>query len=177
MWDQAAAKLPVICSLRGFNFMKKYSIYLFAVLFLFNLVSCSSLEKKTLTLKKAGEAGNSGAGTVQEASVVRVKAEIARKAYERDKGFMFRKHIPEGTGMLFVFENDQILRFWMKNTPTPLSIAFITKEGKIRDIFDMTPYSLSNTVSTGYVRYALEVPQGWFSKVGIEKGDYLELDF
>ena len=90
---------------------------------------------------------------------------------------MFRKHIPEGTGMLFVFENDQILRFWMKNTPTPLSIAFITKEGKIRDIFDMTPYSLSNTVSTGYVRYALEVPQGWFSKVGIEKGDYLELDF
>ena len=48
---------------------------------------------------------------------------------------MNRKNIPDGTGMLFVFEYDQILSFWMKNTPTPFSIAFITKDGKIKDIF------------------------------------------
>ena len=47
--------------------------------------------------------------------------------------------------------------------------------GKIKDIFDMTPFSLATIVSTGYVRYALEVPQGWFSKNGIVVGDYLDL--
>ena len=75
--------------------------------------------------------------------------------------------------MIFVFEKDQILSFWMKNTPHPLSIAFIDSNGKIRDIFQMTPYSLASVSSTTSVRYALEVPQGWFKKEGIKEGDYL----
>ena len=79
--------------------------------------------------------------------------------------------------MLFVFEYDQILSFWMKNTPTALSIAYITSDGYIKNIFDMQPFSLSSVVSTGYVRYALEVPKGWFEKVGIKTGDKIILDF
>ena len=90
---------------------------------------------------------------------------------------MYRKKIPEGTGMLFVFEQDQILSFWMKNTPTPLSIAYIDSQGKIRDIFDMKPYSLAPIQSTSSVRYALEVPQGWFKKNAITVGDSIELSF
>ena len=90
---------------------------------------------------------------------------------------MERKNIPDGTGMLFVFEHDQILSFWMKNTPTPLSIAFITKDGKIKDIFDMQPYSITPVSSTSHVKYALEVPQGWFAKNNIKVGDILQLDF
>ena len=70
----------------------------------------------------------------------------------------------EGDEQIFVFEADQILSFWMKDTPHPLSIAYIDSKGRIRDIFDMTPYSLSSIVSTSSVRYALEVPQGWFKK-------------
>ena len=65
----------------------------------------------------------------------------------------------------------------MKNTPHPLSIAYIDSKGKIRDIFDMTPFSLSSVVSTTSVRYALEVPQGWFDKNNIEVGDYISLNF
>ena len=83
---------------------------------------------------------------------------------------MERTHIPKGTGMLFIFEQDQILRFWMKNTPSALSIAFIDSRGTIRELFDMTPYSLANVSSTVSVRYALEVPQGWFSANGIVPG-------
>ena len=100
-----------------------------------------------------------------------VKAEIAEKPEDRNHGFMERKDIPDGTGMLFVFERDQILSFWMKNTPHPLSIAYIDSKGKIRNIYDMTPYSLSSIVSTVSVRYALEVPQGWYKKNGITEGD------
>ena len=100
-----------------------------------------------------------------------VNAEIAEKTEDRNHGFMERKNIPDGTGMLFIFERDQILSFWMKNTPHPLSIAYIDSKGKIRNIYDMTPYSLSSIVSTVSVRYALEVPQGWYKKNGITEGD------
>lgn len=139
-------------------------LILFLVLF---LASCSakSLPVKNLSIEKS------------DGTFVEVKAEIAEKEEERSRGFMFRKNIPDGTGMLFVFENDQILSFWMKNTPHPLSIAYIDYKGKIRDIFDMTPYSEATIVSTVSVRYALEVPQGWFEKSGVKKGDFLKLDF
>ena len=104
-----------------------------------------------------------------------VEAEIADKPETREKGFMFRKKIPDGTGMLFVFEEDKVLRFWMKNTPSPLSIAYIDYKGVIKDIFDMKPFDLSDVSATGYVRYALEVPQGWFARAGVKVGDKLEL--
>ena len=90
---------------------------------------------------------------------------------------MERKNIPDGTGMIFIFEKDQVLSFWMKNTPHPLSIAFIDSHGKIRDIFDMKPFSLESINSTVSTRYALEVPQGWFEKENIKVGDKLSLDF
>ena len=108
---------------------------------------------------------------------VTIVAEIADTPQTRENGYMFRKNIPDGTGMLFVFEEDKVLRFWMKNTPSPLSIAYIDYKGEIKDIFDMKPFDLNDTTATGYVRYALEVPQGWFGRVGIKAGDKLSLDF
>ena len=102
---------------------------------------------------------------------VTVQAEMAVEEEERNYGFMNRKKIPDGTGMLFVFEKDQILSFWMKNTPSPLSIAYIDSEGVIKNIYDMKPYSLAPIVSTVSCRYALEVPQGWYSRAGIRVGD------
>ena len=112
----------------------------------------------------------------QDGTRFTVSAEIAEKAEDRNHGFMERKNIPDGPGMLFVFERDQILSFWMKNTPHPLSIAYIDSKGKIRNIFDMTPYSLASIVSTVSVRYALEVPQGWYKKNGITEGDVVLLN-
>ena len=141
---------------------------LFSFLFIstiFVLFSCGQkkLETKDLEIKKTS------------GQVVLVNAELAKTEEEQMYGFMNRKNIPDGTGMLFIFKDDRIASFWMKNTPTPLSIAYIDYSGKIKDIFDMTPFSLATIVSTGYVRYALEVPQGWFSKNGIKVGDYLDL--
>ncbi|MCR4954039.1 MAG: DUF192 domain-containing protein [Treponema sp.] len=115
---------------------------------------------------------------VQDIKIIRqdgveltVSAEIAEKTEDRNHGYMERKNIPDGTGMLFIFDRDQILAFWMKNTPHPLSIAYIDSKGKIRDIYDMTPYSTASIKSSGSVRYALEVPQGWYKKNGITVGD------
>ena len=145
--------------------MKFRIVCLFFICFFLCSFSCEGkkLEQKEMfIIKSSGE-------------FVTVKTELAITEEEQSYGFMNRKNIPEGTGMLFVFTEDKIASFWMKNTPTPLSIAYIDYSGKIKDIFDMTPFSLASVVSTGYVRYALEVPQGWFEKEGIKVGDFLDL--
>ena len=52
-----------------------------------------------------------------DGTTIPVQAEVADSEEERNFGFMERKKIPDGTGMLFVFDREQILSFWMKNTP------------------------------------------------------------
>lgn len=143
---------------------KKIIPTVFALLFAASFFSCAQkLPVQTLTITTAGQ------------KQVTVLAETAETAEQRNRGFMERKNIPDGTGMIFIFERDQILNFWMKNTPSPLSIAYIDSKGTIRDIFDMTPFSLSSVTSTVSVRYALEVPQGWFAKNGIKPGDRVSI--
>lgn len=143
-------------------FYSKKSLILIALLFAcISLASCKSKKLPVKDIKIVR----------QDGTEFTVKAEIAEKPEDRNHGFMGRKTIPDGTGMLFVFEKDQILSFWMKNTPHPLSIAYIDSKGKIRNIFDMTPYSTASIVSTVSVRYALEVPQGWYKKNGITECD------
>lgn len=143
---------------------------LFIILFLLStgllFSSCNKkLKTKTLTI------------TTKNNKTFKIEAELAITPEERQHGFMERKKIPDNTGMLFIWDKDQVLSFWMKNTPHPLSIAYIDSKGQIRDIFDMKPYSLESIVSTVSVRYALEVPQGWFEKNNINPGDYISLDF
>ncbi|MDR2343332.1 MAG: DUF192 domain-containing protein [Spirochaetaceae bacterium] len=101
---------------------------------------------------------------------VGLDVELAVSGEERSMGLMFRKKLDDGRGMLFVFQNDQILSFWMKNTSIPLSIAFIRHDGRIIEIHDMRPQSLEGIRSSRSARYALEVPQGWFERSGISVG-------
>jgi uncharacterized membrane protein (UPF0127 family) len=88
---------------------------------------------------------------------------------------MYRTRLPDGEGMLFVFERDEVLSFWMKDTYIPLSIAYIASDGRIIDIKDMYPYDTNSVTSSRSVRYALEVPQGWFFSAGVQTGDVVRL--
>jgi len=106
-----------------------------------------------------------------ELPVTDLLAEVADSDSERERGLMFRKELADGSGMLFVFASDQRLAFWMKNTQLPLSIAWIESDGTIGGIQDMTPFSLAPVESTRFVRFALEVPQGWFARSGVQVGD------
>ena len=106
-------------------------------------------------------------------NIEKISVELAITPAQQQRGFMERKLIPEGTGMIFLYKEDTKLRFWMKNTPHPLSIAFIDSSGIIKEIYDMVPYSLETVESTYSVRYALEVPQGMFKRMGIKEGDKL----
>jgi uncharacterized membrane protein (UPF0127 family) len=120
----------------------------------------ADLEVRVLDIERSG-------GTVK------VEAEIARTDDQRTRGLMFRKELEDGRGMLFVFDRDEVLSFWMKNTLIPLSIAFISYDGTILEIKDMHPGDLSPVHSSRSVRYALEVPRGWFDRAGVSAGDLL----
>lgn len=100
--------------------------------------------------------------------------ELATTAEARRQGLMFREDMPEHGGMLFVFPDDRPRSFWMKNTPLPLSIAFLDATGRIINIADMEPFDVTSHSSAGPARYALEVHQGWFAERGIVAGDMCE---
>ncbi|HAE22187.1 MAG TPA: DUF192 domain-containing protein [Spirochaetaceae bacterium] len=102
---------------------------------------------------------------------VELVVELARTPEEQQTGLMHRTALADGRGMLFVYESDRRMAFWMKNTLIPLSIAFIGSDGVIREIRDMEPRSEATIEATRYARYALEVPQGWFSRAGLGVGD------
>ena len=132
----------------------------------FNIASCSAqkLDVREFPIERDGQ------------TVAVVKAEIARTQEERGRGLMFRKKLPDGEGMLFVFEKDEVLSFWMKNTQIPLSIAFIAYNGRIIEIKNMQPHDLNSVSSSRSARYALETPQGWFSRAGVGIGDTVKVD-
>jgi uncharacterized membrane protein (UPF0127 family) len=108
--------------------------------------------------------------------IIPILVEIAVTEEERSKGLMFRKELEDGKGMIFLFEKDQIMSFWMKNTLVPLSIAFILSDGRIAEIRDMEPRSLASVNSERSCRYALEAPKGWFDKVGVGVGDRVSVE-
>lgn len=112
--------------------------------------------------------------TVRGASL---EVEVAHNTYLRKAGLMGRQYLDIDQGMLFVFPQEDIQSFWMRNTLIPLSIAFIKANGKIVQIAKMAPDKwdgkLANTVSKEKVKYALEVNQGWFEHNGIKEGDRL----
>lgn len=98
--------------------------------------------------------------------------EIADSPEEIRRGLMHRKKMQKDTGMLFIMPQVKPLSFWMKNTYIPLSIAFIREDLEIVRILEMKPLDTSLRYRSGKAcKYALEVPQGWFSKHGIEAGD------
>ena len=88
---------------------------------------------------------------------------------------MGRRDLGPRDGMIFVFDRDDHLSFWMKDTPTALSIAFLSTQGRVLEIADMQPFSRTVIRSRLSARYALEMRQGAFAELGIREGDTFSL--
>ena len=65
--------------------------------------------------------------------------ELARTPEEQAQGLMFRESLPEKTGMLFLFGDKGVHRFWMKNTMIPLDMVWMDSEGKVLFVSADTP--------------------------------------
>jgi uncharacterized membrane protein (UPF0127 family) len=109
-----------------------------------------------------------------EGDVARLEVEVADETPERTVGLSGREEVPDGTGMLFVFES-RGAGFWMKDTLVALSVAFMGRCGEIVDIQDMQPLSLDLHQAEADFSFGLEVPQGWFRDNGIEVGDLVSI--
>ena len=97
-------------------------------------------------------------------------AEVATSPAQRETGLMNRFSLKPDHGMLFVFERNEPLAFWMRNTYVALSIAFISADGQILNIEDMQPQTDDSHWSKGAALYALEMKKGWFAEKGIVAG-------
>jgi uncharacterized membrane protein (UPF0127 family) len=75
--------------------------------------------------------------------------------------------------MLFVFPDERLRGFWMKNTITSLDIAFARMDGTIVAIHTMPPLTLETFPSFEPAMFALEVKAGTFAALGIQEGDKL----
>ena len=120
-------------------------------------------------------AGEAALEIVTKTGVRAFTVELATNDAERERGLMYRKELPEGRGMLFDFQHDRPVAFWMRNTYIPLDMIFIRGDGRILSIAENTqPLSDGLIPSGGPVRAVLEVIGGTARKLGIAPGDRVE---
>lgn len=102
-----------------------------------------------------------------------VKVEIAADDELRMRGLMYRDSLGADRGMLFIYPDEQMRGFWMKNTRIPLDIAFADSQGRILWIDQMKPLDTNTTSSRYPAKYALEMNEGWFAAHSITVGGVL----
>jgi uncharacterized membrane protein (UPF0127 family) len=107
---------------------------------------------------------------------IRVRVEVAVTPEQQARGLMYRASMPEDAGMLFVFPENEIHSFWMKNTPLPLDMIFIDESNEIVGIVEnTTPFSTTSRSVGRPSRYVLEVNAGFAAKHGLKAGQAVEL--
>jgi uncharacterized membrane protein (UPF0127 family) len=113
----------------------------------------------------------SAAGT----TVARVNVEVASTPAERELGLMYRQHLDENAGMIFVFPGPDQLSFWMKNTEIPLDMIFAESGGKIIGVVENAePFTETARGVQGDSLYVLEVNGGFAKRHHVGAGDRLK---
>jgi len=106
-----------------------------------------------------------------------VEAEIASTDIEKERGLMERETLAQDEGMLFVFQEEKIRAFWMKNMRFPLDIIWADADKRIVDIRENVPpcqESCPDIISEFPAKFVLEVNSGFVKKNKIKVGDTLE---
>jgi uncharacterized membrane protein (UPF0127 family) len=107
------------------------------------------------------------------------QVELAQTAAERQRGLMFRSHLAEGHGMLFIQPKAGPAAFWMKNTYIPLDLLYFDGEGRLLQIHADTPPCRSDPcplyISREAIKYILEIKGGSAERLDLKVGDRLHL--
>ena len=105
------------------------------------------------------------------------QVEIAGTPEKREVGLMYRRELPSDQGMLFIFPVEKVNSFWMKNTPIPLDMIFISRDRKIVGIVHETvPFSLDGRSVSVPSQYVLEINGGLSRRYGFKAGDVVRFD-
>ncbi len=126
------------------------------------------------------------AGCHQNGHIVKVNdqtfyVELAETDQDRAMGLMYRKHMPDNEGMLFIFPTEGSRAFWMKNTLIPLDILYFDRHKRLVSQSLNTP-PCKNTItrcpsypSDKPAQFVLEINAGLTQKYGIKMGDVFEI--
>ena len=107
-----------------------------------------------------------------DSTLADLQIEVAATANELQYGMMYRKSVPENTGMLFLMPYEEMQSFWMRNTYVSLDIIYINKAGEVVSIQkNAKPLNDQSLPSEGPALYVLEVAGGYTDRVGLQKGD------
>lgn len=107
-----------------------------------------------------------------KAGDVTFRVETARTPGEHARGLMFRRSLAKDAGMLFMYDGEQVINMWMRNTYIPLDMLFIRADGTIARIAaDTEPFSEETISSGSKVTGVLEIGGGRAKEFGIRVGD------
>lgn len=110
--------------------------------------------------------------TAKQTFITAIDVELSQDDTDRQLGLMYRDKMAENQGMLFVFEDETIRSFWMKNTVLSLDMLFVDAKNEIVTIHkSTTPYSEESYSSTKPAKYVVEVNGGFTDKHKIAVGD------
>jgi uncharacterized membrane protein (UPF0127 family) len=99
------------------------------------------------------------------------KVEVAITPEEHERGLMFREKLPDNGGMFFLYNDDDIRYFWMKNTFISLDMIFIDSKRKVVGVHHNARPMDETTISSRYpARYVLEVKAGRAKQCNIKTG-------
>ncbi len=101
--------------------------------------------------------------------------EVADDPDEQEKGMMYRTEVPDGTGMIFVFKDEQVRGFWMQNVPITLDIAYLDRNGVVLTVLTMYPMDITPRSSVKPAQYAVEIAGGVAAKINLKPGDVLTI--
>ena len=104
-----------------------------------------------------------------------IDIQIAASEFDRELGLMYRKHMEDNQGMLFIFPNEEIQNFWMRNTFIPLDMIFVNSKKEIVTIQHATQTLSDQTYSSSApAQYVIEVNAGFCDKYKIKEGDLIK---
>ena len=107
---------------------------------------------------------------------------LARSNLEKAKGLMFRRYMPQNHGMIFIYEDEQFMSYWMKNTMIPLDLVLVSPDLTVTELildmkagFGLPDRELKHYPSTIKAKYAIEFNEGTVKRLNIKVGDKLEI--
>jgi uncharacterized membrane protein (UPF0127 family) len=153
------------------NNIGKVSLFLFIVIFF----SCKEDSKKTITTQSVGFTHEGNLDIYKNSSdtlISKLKIEFAETEYETQTGLMYRKGMERDQAMLFIFPDEAMHSFYMKNTEFPLDILYIKEDLKIASLQENAqPLNEEGLPSKVPVKYVLEINSGLAQELGISIGD------
>lgn len=135
--------------------------------------------KKDFVSQKKNSLFTTGKLTIHtnQGATIPLSLEIAASEQARTRGMMFRNHLEENAGMLFVFPSMAVRRFWMKNTYISLDMLFIDNQGRILGVVENArPGTTTTQTIRQKSKYVLEVNGGWATRHDVHPGDRVVFD-